>query len=114
MTQTGLLLLPCTVMMLVVSPNLIVEARPPEQTTVATGVNTVMRTLSGTVGGQVGPSLIAGTVTPAGLPTDRGFTAFVLAGGACLLAAVASLAVPKRPHSGVEGGRLEPVAASGL
>ncbi|HET9164159.1 MAG TPA: MFS transporter [Solirubrobacterales bacterium] len=161
-TEAGLFLLPCTMMMLIVSPiagslagrvgsrvtliagsmasalafalitvahtdpvdvyfstallgagiglafaslaNLIVEAVPPQQTAVATGVNTVMRTLGGALGGQLGASLIAGTVTAAGLPTDQGFTfAFLLAAGACLLAGVASIAVPKPPRAGVGG-----------
>jgi EmrB/QacA subfamily drug resistance transporter len=155
-TEAGLFLLPCTMMMLIVSPiagvlagrvgsrvtliagsllsalafalisashtapidvyvstallgagiglafaslaNLIIEAVPPRQTAVATGMNTVMRTLGGAVGGQLGASLIAGTVTAAGMPTDQGFTlAFLLATGACLLAALASVAVPKPP-----------------
>jgi EmrB/QacA subfamily drug resistance transporter len=77
--------------------NLIVEAVPPRQTAVATGMNTVMRTLGGAVGGQVGASLIAGTVVGAAVPTERGFTlAFLFAAGACLLAALASLIVPRR------------------
>jgi MFS family permease len=76
--------------------NLIVEAVPPQQTAVATGMNTVMRTLGGSVGGQIGASLIAGTVVASGLPTEGGFTlAFAFGAGACLLAALASLAVPR-------------------
>ncbi|HEX8753923.1 MAG TPA: MFS transporter [Solirubrobacterales bacterium] len=76
--------------------NLIVQAVPPSQTGVATGMNTVMRTLGGSVGGQVGASLIAGTVVAANLPTESGYTlAFLFAAGACLLAALASLAVPR-------------------
>jgi EmrB/QacA subfamily drug resistance transporter len=78
--------------------NLIVEAVPPEQTGVATGMNTVMRTLGGSVGGQAGASLIAGTVVASGFPAESGFTlAFSFAAGACLLAALASLIVPKSP-----------------
>jgi EmrB/QacA subfamily drug resistance transporter len=81
--------------------NLIVEAVPPSQTAVATGMNTVMRTLGGAVGGQVGASLIAGTVVAASLPTENGFTlAFLFAATACLLAALASLLVPRRPRRG--------------
>lgn len=171
-TQAGLFLLPCTMMMLVVSPiagilggrvgsrvtliagslataasflligfahgeridvyvsttllgagiglafaslaNLIVEAVPPQQTAVATGVNTVMRTLGGSVGGQVGASLIAGTVAASGLPTEHGYTlAFFLSAGACLLAAVASLAVPRpgRP-AGAAIGRVATAGAA--
>jgi len=78
--------------------NLIVEAVPPQQTGVATGMNTVMRTLGGSVGGQAGASLIAGTVVASGFPAESGFTlAFSFAAGACLLAALASLIVPKGP-----------------
>ena len=170
-TQAGLFLLPCTVMMMIVSPiagwlagrigsrvtliagsfvttlsfammavahtqqfdmyvatgllgagiglafaslaNLIVEAVPPEQTAVATGMNTVMRTLGGSVGGQVGASLIAGTVVgAAAVPTESGFTlAFLFAAGACLLATLASLAVPKRNSGNSEA--LQPAVATG-
>jgi EmrB/QacA subfamily drug resistance transporter len=93
---------------------LIVEAVPPEQTGVATGMNTVMRTLGGAVGGQVGASLIAGTVVAAGVgagsPTETGFTeAFLFAGGACLLAALASLLVPRRPRPEYSPGLALPV-----
>jgi EmrB/QacA subfamily drug resistance transporter len=78
---------------------LIVEAVPPSQTAVATGMNTVMRTLGGAVGAQVGASVIAGTVVAASLPTEKGFTlAFLIAAAACLLAALASLAVPRKPR----------------
>jgi EmrB/QacA subfamily drug resistance transporter len=161
-TEAGLFLLPCTLMMLVVSPiagwlagrvgsritliagsltsalafslialdhgarvdvyfstallgagiglafaslaNLIIEAVPPEQTAVATGMNTVMRTLGGSVGGQLGASLIAGTATAAGVATDHGFTlAFMLAAAASFLAALASFAVPRPPRQQFEG-----------
>jgi EmrB/QacA subfamily drug resistance transporter len=86
--------------------NLIVEAVPPSQTAVATGMNTVMRNLGGSVGGQVGASLIAGTLLASGLPAESGFTlAFSFAAGACLLAALASLSVPREgPRS--SGGRV--------
>jgi EmrB/QacA subfamily drug resistance transporter len=76
--------------------NLIVEAVPPEQTGVATGMNTVMRTLGGAVGAEIGATVIAGTVAHGHLPTEHGFTlAFLVAGGACLLAIVAAVAVPR-------------------
>jgi EmrB/QacA subfamily drug resistance transporter len=77
--------------------NLIVEAVSPEQTGVATGMNTVMRSLGGSVGAQIGASIIAGTAVTNGLPTESGYTvAFIVAAGACGLAALASLAVPRR------------------
>ena len=80
----------------------------PDQTGVATGMNTVMRTVGGSVGSTIVASVIAGTVVGAALPTESGFTAaFVLAAGACLLAAFASVAVP-RP------ARAAPVPAGAL
>jgi len=92
--------------------NLIVEAVPPNQTAVATGMNTVMRTLGGSVGGQVGASLIAGTVTAAGLPTEHGFTlAFTLSAAACLVAALASIIVPKPPRTALQPRRAAALAA---
>jgi EmrB/QacA subfamily drug resistance transporter len=76
--------------------NLIVEAVPADQTGVATGMNTVMRSLGGSVGSQIGASVIAGTVVGTALPTEHGFElAFIIAGAACFLGALASLAVPR-------------------
>lgn len=92
--------------------NLIVQAVPPSQTGVATGMNTVMRTLGGSVGGQVGASLIAGTVVASNLPTESGYTlAFLFAAGACLIAALASLAVPRR-RGPAPVGAVSPVPAT--
>jgi sugar phosphate permease len=86
---------------------------PPQQTGVATGMNTVMRTLGGSVGGQIGASVLAGTVV-AGVPTEGGFTgAFALAAGACALASVAALAVPRpRTPERVHGAARELSAAA--
>jgi EmrB/QacA subfamily drug resistance transporter len=92
--------------------NLIVEAVPREQTGVATGMNTVMRTLGGSVGGQIGASVLAGTVV-AGVPSEAGFTgSFALAAGACALATLASLAVPRRRAAQARGatGELQTAA----
>ena len=59
-------------------------------------MNTVMRTLGGSVGSQIGASVIAATVVGSALPTEHGFTvAFLVAGAACALATLASLAVPR-------------------
>ncbi len=59
--------------------NLIVGAVPPHQTGVASGMNTVMRTLGGAVGAQLSATFIADH-TAHGLPTVTGFTeSFVLA-----------------------------------
>ena len=60
---------------------LIVEAVPPEQTGIAGGMNTIMRTIGGAVTGQAGAALVSGFVGPSGAPSAQGYTiAFALAG----------------------------------
>jgi len=75
--------------------NLIVQAVPSEQTGVASGMNTVMRTLGGALGGQLSATFIAEN-TANGLPTVTGFTeTFLMATGFLVLCFVAGLMVPK-------------------
>ena len=64
--------------------NLIVEAVSPTQTGVATGMNTIVRSIGGAIGAQVSAVIIAGTVTAAGYPTEGGFTAAFAASAAVL------------------------------
>ena len=59
-----------------------------EQTGVATGMNTVMRTLGGAFGAQLAATCIASSHGAAGLPSDQGFT---LAFAMCALALAAGL-----------------------
>ena len=74
--------------------NLIVQAVPPYQTGVASGMNTVMRTLGGALGGQIAATLIAGH-TANGLPTVTGFTeTFWMATGFLVVCVVAGLLIP--------------------
>jgi MFS family permease len=54
--------------------NLIVQAVPPQQTGVASGMNTVLRTLGGALGGQIAATFVAAS-TLRGLPAQTGFTA---------------------------------------
>jgi MFS family permease len=54
--------------------NLIVQAVPPQQTGVASGMNTVLRTLGGALGGQIAATFVAAS-TVRGLPAQTGFTA---------------------------------------
>jgi EmrB/QacA subfamily drug resistance transporter len=76
--------------------NLIVQAVPPRQTGVASGVNTVMRTLGGALGGQLSATFIASNVAAGGLPTVTGFTeSFWMASGFLALSFGAGLLVPK-------------------
>ena len=53
--------------------NLIVQAVPPQQTGVASGMNTVLRTLGGALGGQIAATFVAAS-TLRGLPALTGFT----------------------------------------
>jgi len=76
--------------------NLIVEAVRPDQTGAAAGMNTVMRTLGGALGGQISATFIAGHVHD-GLPTVTGFTdSFIMATAFLAVAIGAGLAIPGR------------------
>ncbi len=75
--------------------NLIVQAVPSHQTGVASGMNTVMRTLGGALGGQLSATFIAEN-TAHGLPTVTGFTeTFLMATGFLVLCFGAGLMVPR-------------------
>jgi MFS family permease len=75
--------------------NLIVQAVSPEQTGVASGMNNVMRTLGGALGGQLSATFIADHMVK-GLPAVTGFTeTFLMATGFLLLCFGAGLLVPK-------------------
>jgi len=74
--------------------NLIVQAVPPSQTGVASGMNTVLRTLGGAVGGQVAATFVAGDMVR-GLPALAGFTrTFAMAALFLVLCLVAGVLIP--------------------
>jgi MFS family permease len=79
---------------------LIVQAVPASQTGVAGGMNTVMRTLGGALGGQIAATFLAGNVAH-GYPTVAGFVAsFAMACGFLVVSMVAAVLVPSdRPAS---------------
>jgi EmrB/QacA subfamily drug resistance transporter len=89
--------------------NLIVQAVPARQTGVASGMNTVLRTLGGALGGQIAATFVAGS-TVHGLPTLTGFT-MTFAMAALFLAACvgAGLLIPARA---LAPGPLQPAASS--
>jgi MFS family permease len=90
--------------------NLIVQAVPPEQTGVASGMNTVMRTLGGALGGQLSATFIAENTTH-GLPTVTGFTeSFAMATGFLLICLLASTLVPGRRATVDRSGTLAATA----
>jgi EmrB/QacA subfamily drug resistance transporter len=75
--------------------NLIVQAVPSSQTGVASGMNTVMRTLGGALGGQLSATFIAENMAH-DLPTVTGFTeTFLMASGFLVLCFLAGLLVPR-------------------
>jgi len=75
--------------------NLIVQAVSPHQTGVASGMNTVMRTLGGALGGQLSATFIAAH-TINGEPAVTGFTeTFLMATGFLLICLLAGFLVPK-------------------
>jgi EmrB/QacA subfamily drug resistance transporter len=76
--------------------NLIVQAVPPSQTGVASGMNTVMRTLGGALGGQLSATFIVNNTTR-GLPTVTGFVeTFVMAAVFLVVCVAAGLLIPGR------------------
>jgi len=85
--------------------NLIVQAVPPHQTGVASGMNTVLRTLGGALGGQIAATFVASR-TLRGLPELTGFTttfamaAVVLAGCAAVALLIPSPALATNWASG--------------
>ena len=74
--------------------NLIVQAVPAQQTGVASGMNTVLRTLGGALGAQISATFVAAS-TVHGLPTLTGFTTtFAMAAVFLAGCAVAGLLIP--------------------
>jgi EmrB/QacA subfamily drug resistance transporter len=82
--------------------NLIVAAVPQSEVGVATGINTIMRSLGGALGAQLVASLLTGkTITGTSIPAEAAYTdAFIVAAVAAGLAMVAALAIPvtRRPE----------------
>ena len=81
-------------------PKLIVDAVEPSETGVANGMNTVIRTLGGVVGAQVGAVLLAAhQLAGTSVPAESGFVLafWVSAAGAVLGAVAAALVFPGRP-----------------
>ena len=77
--------------------NLIIENVGPEETGIATGMNAVARTVGGAFGGAAVASILAGTVSATGYPTDHGYTiAFATCAIALAIGFVVGLAIPQR------------------
>ncbi|AZM46625.1 MFS transporter [Streptomyces sp. WAC 06738] len=78
--------------------NLVVGAVGPDRTGEATGINTIMRTIGGSLGAQIAASVVAAETVPGtGIPAESGYTtAFVMSAAALAVAALAALAGPGR------------------
>jgi MFS family permease len=85
--------------------NLIVQSVSSHQTGVASGMNTVMRTLGGALGGQLSATFIAAH-TANGLPSVTGFSeTFFMATGFLLVCLLSGVLVPKRAVAAVSSVR---------
>jgi MFS family permease len=78
---------------------LIAENVDAREMGVATGMNTVVRTIGSVVGGQIGAVLLtAQTIGTSSTPAESAFTwAFGLAAGAAVAAALVALSITRRP-----------------
>ncbi|MDI2132726.1 MFS transporter [Yinghuangia seranimata] len=75
--------------------NVIVGAVPPDQTGIASGINTIARTVGMSFGSALSMVAVTSHVTAAGVPEESGFTlAFAIAAGAGVLALLVGLLVP--------------------
>lgn len=82
--------------------NLIIEAVPVNQTGVATGMNTNIRNIGAALGSGIATSIIVSSLLKSGFPTEHGYTvSFAVSGISLIIAALAALKIPNRPHSAV-------------
>ena len=79
--------------------NLIVAAVPQQEVGIATGINTVTRTVGGAFGAAVATAVLTGSTMAGGVtPSEGAFTgAFVISAVGGALAVVAALLVPRPP-----------------
>ncbi|MFK0058358.1 hypothetical protein ACIQTN_03845 [Streptomyces werraensis] len=76
--------------------SLVVGAVPPDQTGVASGMNTNIRTVGGSIGAALMTSVVTADPAPTGLPRESGYThGFAMLGGALLIAVLAVLLMPR-------------------
>lgn len=81
--------------------NLIVQAVPPSQTGVASGMNANIRTIGGAIGAAVMSSIVASQVLGNGFPGKLGYTyGFLFAAGMTVIATIAAIFIPAGPGLG--------------
>ena len=82
--------------------NLVLQAVRPDQSGAATGMNSVMRTIGGALGGQLSATLIASHTGADGLPLVDGFKqTFVIGTALMLVCALVGFLVPARRRATV-------------
>ena len=81
--------------------NIVVESVPREEVGVATGINTIMRTLGGALGAQLVATLLTSkTIGGSSIPAEAAYTdAFLAAAIAAAFATVAALTIPRARRS---------------
>ena len=102
--------------------NLVVEAVPPSQTGVATGMNANVRTIGGAIGSQIVASIIAAGIVADAVPKERGYEiSFIVLGvgarargrrrgASCPSRAGSASRQTRGPRVRHAGGRREPIA----
>ena len=78
------------------------------------GVNTVMRTIGGVIGGQVGAAILSSVTIPGtdGVPEESAYTLmFLIAGVVALVGAAAVLRIPARRRAPA-GAERQPAAVA--
>ena len=79
------------------SANLIVEAVRPDQTGVASGMNTIVRTIGGSLGADLAATILAANILAGGFPAHRAYTFSYILCAVVMGAGVAvAFAVPGR------------------
>jgi EmrB/QacA subfamily drug resistance transporter len=75
--------------------NIIVDAVPPGQTGVASGMNANIRTIGGALGSSLMASVVTAGIRPDGLPRESGYASgFAMLAAAAILATLAGLLIP--------------------
>ncbi|MFG1999975.1 MFS transporter [Spirillospora sp. NPDC048911] len=88
--------------------NLVVAAVPLSETGVATGINTLIRTVGASLGTQASAVIVAASVTAGGFPAERGFTVgFAVSGALMAGVVVVALIAPRRTPGERWGGRVD-------
>jgi EmrB/QacA subfamily drug resistance transporter len=78
--------------------SLVIQHSPPEETGIASGMNTIMRTIGGALGSQVAAAIISANTLPGTeIPTENGFTtAFSLSALGALVAFLPTFLLTRR------------------